>query len=214
MNLFRISVVAIEAAVLACGCNPQFDFDVPDGGKMSSAGGTTGVADPVAFEQCNTRCSVWGQVCAPEWMVCVECNEDKNCTVSGKPRCWVEDHRCVECATDTDCGTGQHCVSQTGECRPACNFTSTDDICSSDGDKCGDSNVCISCNQDQECTTTNRGKRCLPGCGYCVACLTDADCGGTTPRCDTVDHMCVTCKDGRDCASHCCDTGDHTCYSM
>lgn len=190
------------------GCNPSFEFDVPGAGRSAGVGGS----DAGTYEECAARCATWGQFCAPEWLVCVECNTDGDCTGPGKRRCWVEDHRCVECATDTDCATGQHCVSQTGECRTACNYASTDDQCGSAGEWCSDSNVCQSCDNDQECTSSNLGKRCLPGCGYCVACLTDLDCAGTGLKCDTVVHSCVVCRDGRDCGSGCCDIAINTCY--
>ena len=198
-------------AFVGYGCNPNFEFDVSDGGQLANVGGG-GAFDAAAYNRCVTRCATWGQFCSQDWMVCVECNTDTDCSGTGKRRCWVEDHRCVACATDTDCAAGQHCVSQTGECRTACNYTSSEDVCNTEGERCGDSNVCLSCEHDDECTTTGRGKWCLPGCGYCVGCLTDLDCAGTGLKCDTVNHTCVVCKDGRDCESGCCDIPNHTCY--
>jgi hypothetical protein len=191
-------------------CNPNFEFDVPDAGLIAAAGG--GQDDAGTYEDCVARCATWGQFCAADWGVCVECNTDADCTGAGKRRCWAEDHRCVACATDTDCATGQHCVSQTGECRTACIYSSSDDSCATDGEWCGDSNVCMSCDRDVECVTSNRGKRCLPGCGYCVGCLSDLDCADTGLKCDSVTHTCVACRDGRDCASGCCNIANHSCY--
>lgn len=202
------------------GCNQRFAFDV-NGSDVQTADGSSNNGDVVdssaspdsgTYAQCDSRCATWGQVCASEWSVCVECNADTDCKGTGKRRCWVEDHRCVACATDTDCGAGQHCVSQTGECRTACNYAGSDDACDIEGARCSDSYVCLLCDRDVECTATGRGNRCLPGAGYCVACVVDSDCNSPTSKCDTVTHACVLCKDGRDCSSGCCDFANHKCF--
>jgi hypothetical protein len=208
VNVFRNYALGVCLVSVIGSCNPNFAFDPSSTGAM---GGDSGVVDGGTYEQCAARCATWGQVCAPEWLVCVECNADSDCSGAGRRRCWVEDHRCVACATDTDCAAGQHCVSQTGECRTACTYASADDACTGLGEQCGDSNVCLSCDDDQECTSTNRGRHCLPGCGYCVVCLTNSDCDAGL-KCDSVIHTCVACRDGRDCKSGCCDVSSHTCY--
>ncbi len=213
MNLRVLCHIHVALCLAATGCNQNFSFDVHEpveAGSGSPSARDSGSSD--AGLECAAQCSKWQQVCAPDWGVCVECNFDADCQAVGKKRCWAEDHRCVDCATDRDCNAGQqHCVSQTGECRTACTYGSGDDACESVGGRCSDLNICMSCDRDVECSSTGRGKRCLPGSLYCVACVTDADCSGGL-KCDTVTHACMQCKDGRDCASGCCDYATHQCY--
>ena len=213
MNRFFVGLVVGCWAIVSC--NQKFSFDVHE--PIEAGGGNTSTRDAEAYDRdaeaaCTASCAKWNQVCDWDWQVCVECNDNSDCQAIGKKRCWVEDHRCVDCATDNDCIAGQqHCVSQTGECRPACTYGAGDDVCEPDGTHCSDLNVCLSCDRDIECSSTGRGKRCLPGSGYCVACVSDADCTGGQ-KCDTVNHTCVACKDGRDCASGCCNYAHHQCY--
>jgi len=202
-------IVWLLAGIGVAGCNQSFAFDVHGADAGASVGGSS---DAGSYDLCQARCDTWNQVCASEWMVCVECNSDTDCTAPGRRRCWAEDHRCVACTTDTDCAAGEHCVSQTGECRIACNYSGGDDACGSEGEHCSNSNVCLTCDRDVECAGSSRGSHCLPGAGYCVACVKDADCLSTGLTCDTVTHSCVACKDGRDCSSGCCNVVSHSCY--
>ena len=197
----RLRSLASVTAFALIGCNARFNFDVPAGPTEA------GVAN--CAEQCKV---VWGQSCAPEWNVCVECNQDSDCTADpNRPRCSA-DRRCVQCKTNNDCPAGNLCVATNYECRPACNIGASDDVCASiENDWCGVLGVCAECDRDIECVNSGHGNRCLD-CGYCVQCRLDADCHGVTPKCDPVIHQCVECSDGRNCPSGCCDQSTHQCY--
>ena len=237
MTRLHRNVSILGLAVACFGCNARFNFDVPDASLSAASGGSTtaggfggsnaggqspggtGVTggasgvDAGTLAACTARCANYGQLCAPDWLACVECNQDSDWSGAGKRRCWLEDHRCVACATNVDCATGQLCASQFGECRTACNHAaSMDDVCAADNERCSDINICIVCSTDAECTSKGLGLHCLPGTGYCVACTSNSDCSGATPYCDTVAHSCVVCTDGRQCASGACDIANHRCY--
>ena len=191
--------LAFIGLAMIAGCNARFDFDVPI--EASEAGPS----------DCSDKCAQWSQQCAPDWKVCVECNQDSDCSIDpSRTRCSM-DHRCVQCKTNVDCPSGGLCVATNYECRQACASSTSDDVCESDNQRCGLLGVCVECVRDQECSSSSRGSRCLD-CGYCAACRFNSDCSGATPICDPLLHRCVECSDGRNCASGCCDQSTHQCY--
>ena len=200
MTYSRLAHISL---LVFCGCNPRFAFDVP--GEVMEAGAEAGTVD------CTDQCATWGQQCAPEWHVCVECNQDLDCTNNPSLTRCSADHRCVQCKTNLDCGAGSLCVATNYECRTACVSGMGDDVCGADDERCGSLGVCAECDRDVECTNMGRGTRCLDN-GICVACRFDSDCSGSTHVCDSVLHQCVECSDGRNCSSGACNQVTHHCY--
>jgi hypothetical protein len=138
---------------------------------------------------------------------CVACFNDTHCTTSGFPRCDVALQRCVQCGVSSDCAAnetckGERCLSLcTGGCPPS-------------APQCDDS-VCGQCDDDdgKTCATT-AAPRCYQH--QCVACLSDGDCAGATPRCDVVTKACVQCQSDLDCstAAAICDLSLGRCVSQ
>jgi hypothetical protein len=87
-------------------------------------------------------------------------------TCSGStPVCDPSTNACVACLSNGDCGPGTICVNKS--CVPGCAPDHTS--CGADG---GDCDI---------------------DAGVCRQCLTDTDCSGATPRCDTGTFTCVVC---------------------
>jgi hypothetical protein len=66
------------------------------------------------------------------------------------------------------------------------------------------SNVCSVCNDNEDC---GAGMLCDIPHGRCVACLSDANCGGTTPKCHQSIGVCEACIRSSDCATGGCFRG-------
>lgn len=65
------------------------------------------------------------------------------------------------------------------------------------------------CTKDTDCS---HGLHCEEGSGKCVACVLDAQCGGTRPHCDVVARQCVECLATTDCgANQTCEPNSHRC---
>ena len=117
--------------------------------------------------------------------MCVACISNAQCG-GATPFCNVASNRCVACLGDSDC-------PDTNEC--------TTDRCLS--------NVCSH-------TSVGSGTPCAGGvCNgaampMCVACVSDAQCSGATPICDTSESRCVgclldgQCNDGNQCTTDQC----------
>jgi hypothetical protein len=88
-------------------CTQTFQFDVAN----VDAGTTTQSADAGLHDadgadaqgSCVADCAALGAKCAAEWLTCVECNADGDCTNPGYSRCDVVLHRCVACGSNVDC---------------------------------------------------------------------------------------------------------------
>ncbi len=140
-----------------------------------------------------------GQICDPSGKICVGCLSSADCTSPQLPSCNPATSTCVACVSNSDCH------APTSTCNPA-------------------THACVACLGDTGCAlgTVCQGNACIAGCtathgcaggllcdvpsGLCVACLTDAQCGGAVPRCDLSTHACVACLPG---ATDNCPSGDY-----
>lgn len=104
---------------------------------------------------------------------CVECLTGGDCTTD-LPFC--VDKRCVECTEAAHCGERETCV---------------DNVCVPD----------LSCASDDDCEDPT--PRCDLESGACVACLSNVDCGGTTPVCND-ENVCVACSSHDQCGDLVC----------
>lgn len=100
---------------------------------------------------------------------CVECVEDADCS-GGKPVC--DGRVCVACLADEHCPMDKLCHPEARSCTEACTST-------------------------EACPDKQR-KVCDPSRGFCVQCLTTADCGDKHV-CDTTLNGCVGCTSDVDC---------------
>lgn len=85
------------------------------------------------------------KVCNTQNHTCVECATNTNCAKNpGKKVCNTQNYACVECLADADCGAGKgnkkFCENQNSYACVAC----LDDTNCPSGQKCSDSNTCVS----------------------------------------------------------------------
>jgi hypothetical protein len=100
---------------------------------------------------------------------CDECTKDEDCASHATQIfCKTSLSLCVACLSSADCARG---------------------VCDMVRFKCA-----AECTVQADCI----GQQCDVVDGYCVDCLTDADCSAPTPRCN---HGCVQCLHDSDCAS-------------
>jgi len=133
----------------------------------------------------NTQCPT-GLVCDVQNGRCVGCIDNGNCTTPPLLLCDPASQTCVQCLTGADCRDPS---------KPVCDPLS---------------HTCVKCAADSDCPAGNvcRNNACVPGCnaqhpcpsgqvcgpnGTCVQCLSDAQCAGATPRCNTATNTCVQC---------------------
>jgi prepilin-type N-terminal cleavage/methylation domain-containing protein len=163
---------------------------------------------------------------------CLECSGDGDCS-GYTPYCDVSKSACVSCVNDSQCSSGQFCVSNFcldyNPCDVNCNVCHWNSGsyaclgCLSDSD-CGSGSYCdnnenvgsfecVSCTNNSHCSAPypycnneNYG-----GTFECVACTSDTDCSSPTPRCDTSDYSntysCLECVEDTDCS------GGQTCQN-
>ena len=106
----------------------------------------------------------------------------------------------------------------TGTCTAGtCSYASTDKGCGANN-ACTGAGVCSECIADTSC-----GAQCLAcgagtpkckdlgGTSQCVACLSDADCSGTAPFCDTTTNACVAARSCIGLAATCGSSGGTSC---
>jgi MYXO-CTERM domain-containing protein len=134
-------------------------------------------------------CTGLGLVCDTTQNVCVQCLTSANCgATSATPVC--VNQQCVACAGDRNTGpapqcptaTRPACDAATGICRQ-CSGTDSTACAGTPTPVCSDSVgsfTCVECNVPGECGA---------GKPFCVnhtcsnTCVSDAQCGGTTPKC-------------------------------
>jgi hypothetical protein len=80
-----------------------------------------------------------------------------------------------------------------------------------EGGASDDAGSSLPCTDDGMCG----GLHCQVSTGTCVACLGDADCSGTRPRCDPSMGVCVECNATIDCSNrHSCDVVTKRCLDI
>lgn len=142
---------------------------------------------------------------------CVACTADAHCAAgttssapTGRTTCDLALHRCVECVSDDNCLSGQLC--RENRCVTTCHAEGSDPACTGVAAHCeaqGGMGICIECEDDNRtcAAISTAGTICNHKLGRCVSCLSNANCGGTNPRCDTVEGRCVVCLSSADCGS-------------
>jgi hypothetical protein len=172
--------------------------------------------------QSNTDCvgSATGPVCvlppASNQGACVICASNGDCPAA-TPRCNAS-NTCVQCLAPSDCGGDTPICDAEGICEPC----ASDADCSGATPACEVWGACGQCSSTNttQCTSsadagssggadagadssTGMPKRiCDFPSGTCVACESNADCSGMTPRCDTTSHTCQPCQTNADCVGN------------
>lgn len=124
---------------------------------------------------------------------CVECTSDAHCG-GATPACDPVLRRCVPCRGTVGCSAPYVCSPSAPFCVLPCADGSSGS-CPGFIESCR-AGVCASCNEAEDCAA---GMLCDLPHGRCVACLSDADCGGPTPRCHQGTGVCEACVSGADC---------------
>lgn len=122
---------------------------------------------------------------------CVECFTDSHCS-DDSPACDTTTRRCVPCRGALGCSSPSVCNPSAPVCMLSC--VDADD-CLGVGEGCR-SNVCAACTDASDCAP---GMFCDEAAARCVACLSDAHCGGQTPRCHQAIGVCEACVKNVDC---------------
>lgn len=117
-----------------------------------------------------------GLICDASRGQCVECRDNTQCPNAPLTICNPNTGTCVQCATGADCRDPM---------RPVC-------------DPSG--GTCVGCLSNTDCPSGVCHQQ------RCVQCLSDAQCGGATPRCDPGTNACVACLPG---ATDNCPTGQY-----
>ena len=160
---------------------------------------------------CNDDSDCGGLLCDLSTSSCVECLSKVDCPInhicergSCVPGCEVnrdcssnicQNGQCLECASDSDCASGEGCHPVTYECLPKCTFY----FCQG-GLVCDENTgLCVECTGNDDCSTGE----CDTSTNRCVECTTDADC--VYGNCDTSTGTCNTCQSDSDCATGRCD---------
>jgi len=172
----------------------------------TALGGGAGASDATAPCGAIAECPD-GLHCADDR--CVECASDADCGSRAGPRCEPLRHRCVDCLTSQDCAAGSACDSLANHCLPICY---ADRDCPRGAHGCDERRqVCYQCDEDFECATSPLGSLCATDGSGCVQCRKDVDC--KTGHCDQLNGRCVECRDGLDCTSGLCSPTTFSCIS-
>lgn len=124
---------------------------------------------------------------------CVECISDAQCS-GATPACDATTRRCVACRGSLGCAAPYVCSPSAPVCVIPCLENTS---CPGFIDGCRD-NVCSTCNENDDCAT---GRFCDVPHGRCVACLSDEQCSGATPRCHQATGLCGACVLNADCGA-------------
>jgi len=177
----------------------------------------------------NANCKLPGLVCLTTESRCVECVTSNDCAANSAAKtCDTTNHRCIECMSATDCpsvAVGEVKPSQctaNHQCLNGCDDSMPTTCpskpaalvfaCTSFG---GGVSLCVYCTSNAQCAP---GETCTAD-HACLACQSNANCGGTTPICDTLlTGRCVQCLDSRNCngvpGAPLCDPATLTCVPV
>lgn len=173
MNLRSTGLVLL----VLCGCG-ELPVVFPEDAGSRMCGASNPCRTPLV-------CDVGGE--------CVECVTDVNCAAPS-PACDPVTKRCVPCRGAVGCTAPYVCSPSAPVCVLPC-LGGND--CPGFIDACR-ANVCSACNDPEDCA---EGMFCDVPHGRCVACLADANCGGTTPKCNQATGLCEACIRNLDCVS-------------
>ena len=220
----RHTLVLAVAVLTFAACNGSLDFRAGAGGSgdaggsggaagSGGAGGRGGAAGGTAGAGCaiDEDCGLASLHCVPSGGGCVECDSDTHCGASGLPRCDRTLHRCVACIAKADCPATQDCLA--AHCTTTCVDGATPGCPA--GSSC-EEGYCYTCGHDGlSCADLPATPFCLSPPWICAGCRNDADCGGSTPRCDPVRHACVRCVASPDCpaTARFCDPATGACVA-
>lgn len=197
-------LLAAGLLIAVSGCSQAFRFNDADAGDAGAVDAGRDAGPPDAGKDGGPTdagpCALPGAC---------ECDGDAGCA-GVRARC-ADDHRCVECLDNADCGANGLCDAKTRRCTTPCT-TSTQ--CSVDTrNHCeGDPPAhCVAC-EDFPNTCPAATPWCAESVGYCVVCAADAHCAAPTPRCDKRFGTCVACLTSADCpADRYCAVTTGTC---
>jgi hypothetical protein len=187
---------------LACACEPVvFHFD-------ADAGGDAGEMHHDAGQPCGGCGESGSLVCDVDAGSCVECLSDAQC-FAPYGACDPKEHRCFQCVTSLDCGTGQACEPMTHHCGKTC--TSVIECVVAGADHCSAGGICGACDDVNDC---DMGLKCETASGRCVECAVNMDCPGDRPICDRSRGKCVECEHSSDCTDRkVCDPATGSCVA-
>jgi hypothetical protein len=181
-------------------CEPSADAGVlADGGL-----------EPGTLDSCvDGKCDV-GLLCEESSQRCVKCLDNSQCADSSDVNrgathaCDPRLHACVVCTQDADCGAGsprRHCRVEANPNDNRCVQCTQKADCDGD-DVCdtGPGECTSSCSGENQCKSPKPICSGPPG-GLCVGCLSNDDCSGTTPQCNTSRKECVPCVDNLPCTN-------------
>lgn len=164
-----VTAWAISNEGVPCDCQPETacaGLDVTPVCSAAREAGTRICVQCTAADQ--TACAGATPVCDAEREVCVQCNEDTDCTAAEAPVCETAAHACGPCTTDAQCDRFPE--------TPVCAV---------------DSGTCEECNVDADCPTAE-APVCDTASHTCGGCMTDEQCARfpDTPVCDADSGTC------------------------
>jgi hypothetical protein len=160
----------------------------------------------------NAQCGGATPVCDTASNVCVQCLSDTNCS-GATPVCNTTTRLCVQCTSNAQCGGATpFCDGATSTCRGciAASECADANACTTDTCTAGVcSNPAVAAGMMGSCAA---GLVCSGApTNLCVQCVTNAQCSGATPVCNTGTGMCMAgcladadCNDGNECTSDRC----------
>jgi hypothetical protein len=171
--------------------------------SAADCGGDTPICNAGVCQACASDADCGGATPACEvWGACGQCSQTNSgaCT-GGTAVCDYPSGTCVTCEFNSDCaGSTPTCNTATHMCRPCasnadCAGNPGGPACELTGMKAGS---CVICAQDSDCPNMAAPK-CDTVANECVPCLTNADCSGSTPVCNS-SNLCVGCVTNANCS--------------
>jgi hypothetical protein len=220
-----VGVAALVVVLASCDGELRFDEPVIEGGTpppapppppIASDGGDASTGDGAgdgSTKRCasDPDCVLATLHCDAVAGACVPCTNDTHCTSSDAKRCDTALHRCVGCGNDGDCGGIKKCEPTTHRCVSPC--TTITECITAEAPLCDTTKgFCTRCTASNNVCVFTSDTRLCDQAGYCVGCMSDADCSGKTPRCDFSLNKCVACTASTDCPGAAqCDPTTGTC---
>jgi hypothetical protein len=201
---------------------PEIGFDAdrffhPNRGDASRGGGTDAGADGdnqgILLGQCRDEsdCAHLGpglhcSLADASPGVCVACVRDTDCLDSVLRICDLTLNRCVQCDVASDCKASEVCLAD--GTHNTCILSCTNmQGCPPGASICDvDRKICLSCQNDDDCTFSPDGPICDLVSGRCGECAVPTDCHRKPYlKCDQTTSRCVECLRNSDCGHGVCD---------